>query len=181
MVVVLTAACSSDDASTDAAPANTATDVADTVPVASTIDPALRPQPIVGTIADAVAALEEELGAPQRYFEINATSRIVNLFVSLNDGAVVQPWIYIDGELTSSEGTAASGGTFAAADLDFDPTLVLSKVLENLPGATLESFYVNGDGKGNVQYGVLVTSAKGGGLDVLVGPTGEVLSVDPVN
>jgi len=176
VAVTISAACSSDEA----APATTSTTVGDAAPTASTIDPGSRPQPIVGTIADAVAALEAELGAPQRYFEINATPRIVNLFVSLNNGAVVQPWIYVDGELTSSEGTPAAGGTFAAVDLDFDPDLVLSNVLENLPGATLESFYVNGDGQGNVQYGVLVTSAKGGGLDVLVGPAGAVLSVDPV-
>ena len=58
---------------------------------------------------------------------------------------------------------------------------MLSKISAELPGAALESFYVNGDGKGNVQYGVLVTSAQGGGLDVLVGPDGAILSVDPVN
>ena len=137
--------------------------------------------PIVEQIGPAIAALEAELGGPQQYFEINATSQLVNLFVALNDGAVVQAWVYLDGELSSSEGQPASGGTFAAADLDFDPALVLSKISSELPGSTLGSFYVNGDGEGNVKYGLLVTSDKGGGLDVAVGADGSVLSVDPVN
>lgn len=174
VVACLVGGCSSDTGDSDPAPSTSAAP-------ASTVDPASRPQPIVDQIEVAIAALEAELGSPQRYFEVNATSRLVNIFVALNDGAVAQPWLYLDGELSSEEGSPAGGGTFAAADLDFDPELVLSKVLAELPGATIESFFVNGDGAGNVQYGVLATSAKGGGLDVQVGPTGEVLSVDPVN
>ena len=50
-----------------------------------------------------------------------------------------------------------------------------------IPDATLESFYVHGDGAGNVQYGVLATARCGGGLDVIVGADGAVKSVDPVN
>lgn len=137
-------------------------------------------RPLVEQVVPAIAALEAELGGPQRYFEVNATSKLVNLFVALNDGAVVQAWVYLDGALSSSEGRAASGGTFTVADLDFDPDTVLARVAAELPGSTLETFYVNGDGEGNVQYGVLVTSAEGGGLDVLVGPDGEVLAVDPI-
>lgn len=136
--------------------------------------------PLVGQMVSAIEALEAELGGAQRYFEVNATSKLVNLFVALNDGAVVQAWVYLDGTLSSSEGRAASGGTFTLADLDFDPEAVLTPVATELPGSTLETFYVNGDGEGNVQYGVLVTSAEGGGLDVLVGPDGEVLAVDPL-
>lgn len=185
LLILALVACSSDDtassSSSTEATAVSGSTVADAFTTTTTIDPAGRPQPIVGQIDAAIAALEAQLGGPQRYFEINATSRLVNLFVALNDGAVVQPYMYLDGELTSSEGSDANGGTFAATDLDFDPDLVLTKVLDSLPGATIESFYVNGDGKGNVQYGLLVTSAKGGGLDVLVSAVGEVLSVDPVN
>ncbi|MEI7548065.1 MAG: hypothetical protein WCK21_08410, partial [Actinomycetota bacterium] len=110
-----------------------------------------------------------------------ATAKLINLFVSLNNGAVAQPWVYLNGVLSSQEGKAASGGTFVAADLRFDPALVLSKIKDKLPGATIESFYINGDGKGNVQYGALVTSAQGGGLDVWLGPAGEIKSVDPIN
>ena len=166
--------CSDDGGSADGATTTTVADMSAPPPVIVDV-------PMVGEIDAAVAALEAQLGGPQRYFEINATSKLVNLFVSLNDGALVQPWVYFDGELSSQEGRAAGGGTFAAADLQFDASLVLSKLQTELPGATIESFYVNGDGQGNVQYGALVTSAQGGGLDVLLGPAGEVLSVDPIN
>ncbi len=136
--------------------------------------------PQVAAISTAIDALEAQLGGPQQYFEVNATARVVNLFVALNGGAVAQPWLYVDGELTSTEGQAASGGTFGKADLDFDPDKVLATIREQIPEAILESFYVNGDGKGNVQYGVLTSALCGGGLDILVGPDGAVKSVDPV-
>ncbi|MGB8858539.1 MAG: hypothetical protein WCC60_04755 [Ilumatobacteraceae bacterium] len=136
--------------------------------------------PILDQIDEAVAALEAELGAPQQYFEINATARLVNLFVALNNATVAQGWLYLDGTLTSSEGQQANGGTFTAGAAEFDPAVILSKVLTELPDITIESFYINGDGQGNVLYGVLATSAKGGGLDVVLGADGSVKSVDPV-
>lgn len=175
-VCLLLSACS-DGGDSSGSSADTPTTVAE----ASAPVPPTSAAPIVGEIEAAVAALEAELGGPQAYFEINATAKLVNLFVALNDGAIVQPWLYFDGQLTSQEGRAADGGTFVAADLVFDPALVLSKLQVELPGSTIESFYVNGDGEGNVQYGALVTSAQGGGLDVLLGPAGEVLSVDTVD
>jgi hypothetical protein len=137
--------------------------------------------PRLDQIEVAVAALEARLGGPQRYFEINATARLVNLFVALNDGALAQPWVYVDGALTASEGLPASGGTFGSAELTFDPTVVLATVLSDLPDAAIESFYVHGDGQGNVLYGVLATSARGGGLDIVLGADGAIKSVDPVN
>lgn len=137
--------------------------------------------PDVAAVRTAIADLERRLGGPQSYFEVNATARLVNLFVALNDGAVVQAWVWVDGQLTSEEGRPASGGTFTAADLDFDEAAVLAKVRDQIPTATLESFVVNGDGKGNVQYSVLTSSACGSGLDVVVGADGAVQSVDPLN
>jgi hypothetical protein len=137
--------------------------------------------PAVAEIPVAIEALEAELGGPQTYFEVNATARVVNLFVALNDGKLVQPWLYVDGELSSQDGQNASGGTFTADELDFVPTEVLTEVRAEVPDAILESFYVNGDGAGNLQYGVLTSAQCGGGLDVVVGPDGAVKSVDPVN
>jgi carbohydrate-selective porin OprB len=137
--------------------------------------------PAVGSIDQAVTDLEAKLGGVQQYFEINATARLVNLWVSLNDGKLAQPWLWVDGELSSEDGRAASGGTFAAADVDFQPDAVLSKIRDEVPDAILETFYVHGDGKGDVQYSVLTSAQCGGGLDVVVGPDGAVKSVDPVN
>lgn len=138
--------------------------------------------PIVEQIAPAIAALEAELGGPQQYFEINATSQLVNLWVSLNDGAVAQPWVYLAGELSSDEGRpGATGFTFTAAQVGFDPAVVMSEVAEQLPTATLDSFHVFGAKGGDVVYHLLVTSDKGGALEVAVGADGAVLSVDPVD
>ncbi|MFZ9629557.1 MAG: hypothetical protein ACO3C1_09440 [Ilumatobacteraceae bacterium] len=135
--------------------------------------------PNLSTIAPAVQALRAELGAEPEFFEINATARLVNLFVALNGGTMVQPWLYLDGALTSDTAQAASGGTFTADLIDFDADTVLEGVRTNVPDAVLETFYVHGDGQGNVQYGVLVSAQCGGGLDVSVSRTGTVLSVDP--
>ncbi len=174
---LLVAGCSDDSSD------STATGASPDVTICS---PSGTPQPdedlpAVDVIPVAIEALEAQLGGPQQYFEVNATARVVNLFVALNEGALVQPWLYVDGELTSQDGQAASGGTFVGDELDFVPTEVLTKVRREVPDAILESFYVNGDGKGNLQYGVLTSAQCGGGLDVVVGADGAVKSVDPVN
>jgi len=156
--------CSGDDSASD------------TTPLASAAD-----LPIVGQIDEAIAALEGALGGPQEYFEINATAQLVNLFVALDEGTTVQPWLYLDGELTVEEPTPAGGGVLRATDLDFDPTIIFSQLLSQLPGATVESFYVHGDGQGAVQYGALLTTSQGGALSVELGPEGEILSSEPLN
>jgi hypothetical protein len=65
--------------------------------------------------------------------------------------------------------------------MDYESDKVLTQIRSKLPDAILESFYVNGDGTGSTLYGVLATAQCGGGLDIVVGPTGAVKSVDPVN
>ncbi len=137
--------------------------------------------PIVDQIDAAIAALEAELGGPQEYFEINATARLVNLFVALDGATSVQPWLYFDGELTSEDGAPAEGGVLRAADLDFDPKTIFSKLLAELPGATVESFYIHGDGQGAIQYGALLTTSLGGAIDVQLSSDGQILSSEPLN
>ena len=117
--------------------------------------------PDVAMIATAIDALETKLGGPQQYFEVNATAKVVNLFVALDGGTVAQAWLYAAGQLTSKEGQKASGGTFTKAELDFQPDKVFSTVRQQIPEAILETFYVNGDGKGHVQYGVLTSAVCG--------------------
>ena len=179
VVLVLIAACS-DDAASPAGSTGTSG------PGATICDPQGSAQaendlPVVADIDQAIVDLEVELGGPQEYFEINATARLVNLWVSLNDGALAQPWLWTNGDLSSGDGDDASGGTFVAADLDFDPDLVLTQVRDEVPDSIIETFYVHGDGTGNVQYSVLTSALCGGGLDVIVGPEGDVRSVDPVD
>jgi hypothetical protein len=135
--------------------------------------------PQVGRIRDAITALEQHLGGAQRFFEVNTTARVVNLWVALDNGTVAQPWVYVDGQLSSKEGAGATGGTFRAGDLTFDATKVLAGLRAKIPDATLESFQIVGDGKGAVQYEVFATACRGGGLDVVLGPDGAVKSVTP--
>ncbi len=132
-------------------------------------------------IDDALAALEAELGGPQEYFEINATARLVNLFVALDAGTVVQPWLYFDGELTFEDPAPAQGGVFRAVDLDFDPATIFSRLQIELPGAAVESFYIHGDGQGAIQYGALLTTSQGGALEVQLGSDGQIISSEPLN
>lgn len=137
--------------------------------------------PEVGKIRQAITDLEAKLGGHQQYFEVNATARLVNIFVALNNGTVAQSWAWVDGALTSQEGKAASGGTFTAANLDFDPSHIFDDTRKQVPQAIIETFYVHGDGKGNVQYGLLSSARCGGGLDVTVSPAGKVKTVMPVD
>ena len=134
--------------------------------------------PRVDLIDDAVSALEAELGGLQRYFEINATPQLVNLFVELNDGALVRPWVYLDGELSSTDPVPAAGHSFAGSALDFDPDKVLSRLQAELPQSRPDVFFVEGGEGGIVRYSVTVTSPEGGQLVVVVGPDGTVKSVD---
>ena len=137
--------------------------------------------PIVDQIDDAVAALEAELGGPQEYFEINATPQLVNLFVAMELATAVQPWVYLDGGLSSEEPQAAQGGTLLGTDLDFDPATIFSQLQSELPGATVESFYIHGNGEGGVQYGALLTTAQGGAIDVQLRSDGQIISSEPLN
>ena len=183
-LVFVPAACSDDGSTgagaTDASLVGASPPVTTVVPGESVV-PASGALPIVAKIADAVAALELRVGGPQAYFEINATAQVVNLFVALNNAAVAQPWLYIDGTLTSREGRPANGGTFTAEAIDFDPSAIFLRVLAEVPDVSIESFYINGDGQGNVLYGVLASSSKGGGFDIVLGADGSVKSVDPVS
>ncbi|MEP7201750.1 MAG: hypothetical protein ABI894_04020 [Ilumatobacteraceae bacterium] len=147
--------------------------VSTTVVISQSVDP-----PRVDLIDDAVAALEAQLGGPQQFFEINATSSLVNLIVALNDGTVAQPWVYVQGDLSSSEGAEASGFSFSGTALDFDPDTVLSKLQAELPQSSPDLFFVEGGQGGVVQYSVAVTSKQGGQLVVVVGPDGTIQSVD---
>jgi hypothetical protein len=167
VAALLLTACSGGGSSSSTEAPSTST----TVAPAGTI-------PLVDEIDDAVAALETQLGAKQQFFEINATSSLVNLIVALNDGEVAQPWVYLDGQLSSTEGAPATGFTFDSSALDFDADKVLSQVQAELPQSTLDLFFIEAGQGGTVRYSVAVTSSQGGQLIAVVGPDGAVQSVD---
>ena len=181
-VLAVLGACSDDVASPDTSPGSSSVAQSPAFSVPGSASPAdvLNPPPRVDLIAEAVAAIEAELGGPQQYFEINATPRLVNLFVALNNAAVAQPWVYFDGSLTSQEGQPAQGNTFGADAVDFDPQSVLSGVVDELPTSAFDAFIIDGGPAGAVRYSVVVSSTAGGQLVVIVDPAGKVLSVETV-
>lgn len=183
-VVLLVAGCSSNDsggaASTDVPASSSASVVGSgTASGASGTAPAADEPPRVDLIAPAVAALEAQLGGPQDYFEINATSKLVNLIIALNGGTLAQTWLYLDGQLTSRPAEPAQGHTFAASALNFDPSTILAQVRRDLPNSSIDLFFVQGAADGSVRSTAVVTSSEGGQLQVILDPTGKVLEVDP--
>lgn len=143
--------------------------------------------PDVAAVAPAVAALEAELGAPQEYFEINADSQVVNLFVAVPGapGAPVKAvsYSYVGGTLSPAPTDlgGAEGSTFAASALRFDPSTILNGARDVLPATNLARFVVIGSGDGAVQYGIDGVSASGGQLRVVVAADGSVVEITPVS
>jgi hypothetical protein len=162
-------ACSSGSSSTTAAtPAS--------VPATS---PTVDSPPVVDQIAPAIAAVEAQLGGPQTYFEVNATSRLVNVIVALNNATLAQSWVYLDGQLSSKPAESAQGNTFTAAAVAFDPATILSNVRRDLASSSIDLFFVEGGPAGSVRYTAVVTSPAGGQLQVILAPDGTVQQVDP--
>jgi hypothetical protein len=99
------------------------------------------------------------------------------------DGATAAiPYVYLDGELQAPgpllEG--ASGHTFFADDIAFEPDGIFDSVMQELPGAAVDALSVEGGEVGSVRYVISVRSEQGGALDVTVSADGTVLAVDPI-
>lgn len=153
-------------------------------PSVTICDPDAAPQaagdlPDVALLPTAIDAIRAELGAEPEFFEVNATARLVNMFVALNGATMVQAWLYADGQLSTQPAREAVGGTFTADLVEVDPATVFDAVRAEIPDAILETFYVHGNGAGGVQYGILASTVCGGGFDITVDAAGAVLAVDP--
>lgn len=155
-----------------------------TEPVVSATSPAVEASDTPGFVSDVAAALdavELELGEEQEFFEVTANDQFTNIFVAVDEGTAAVAYAYVDGELQppAPKQTGAEGLTFDRDDVDFDPDLVTSGVRADLPESDVDAISIYGDGVG-ATYVLAVTSPSGGFLDVVVGPDGQVFSVDPV-
>ena len=122
----------------------------------------------------------QQRGGPQRYFEVNATPQLVNVFVAVDEATATVPYVYVDGELgPAAPSQAAEGATFTADAVAFDPATVLDEISEDLPDSEISLFSIIGGPGDAVRYGALVRSPEGGTLDITVDADGRVLAVDP--
>ena len=106
----------------------------------------------------------------------------MNVFVATDDESTATAFVYLDGELEEPAPPQGveGGATFRADAVDFDPDVVLDTVATELEDSVIGQFVVVGGPGGAVRYEAIVTSDLGGSLSVVVGPDGEVRSVDPL-
>lgn len=174
--------CAGSDAGTDSA-SDAGVDSAGTSPAVpvSVADTVGDPPAFVFDVLAAIDAAEAELGPDQRFFEVTANSQFTNVFVAVDDGTAAIAYAYVDGELQppAPKQAGAEGQTFGRDDVTFDPELIVSGVMADLPESDVDAISVYGDGIG-ATYVLAATSEAGGFLDIVVGPDGQVFSVDPI-
>ena len=176
VAVVLTIAGCSSSSPSKSAPGG----ASDAVTTTAAPIPAGAAPVLLDKIRPAVAALEAKLGAPQQYFEINATVTLVNLFVATDNGTKAVAYVYgANGALQPpAAALPASGPTFAAKAMTFDETRVMALTVSQLPTSTFLRFSVTGAAGGGVGYHITAASDLGTEFQVTVGPTGNVLGTD---
>jgi hypothetical protein len=134
---------------------------------------------LIEQIRPAIAAVEKALGGPQRYFEVNATPTLVNVYVAESNATRAVAYVFMTGTLQAPAAPQGAGGpTFGAADLTFDETRVMATVVGSLPNSTFRLFSAVGVQHGGVSYVVTVDSALGGELEITLGPTGIILGTN---
>ena len=135
--------------------------------------------PIVDRIDDAIAAVEQHYGAPQRFFEISANIEAVGVIVAVDDGTAAEQGGYAaDGGFTIPEPVGpASGSTFTPEAITFDPDRIFDQLRDELDDPAIIDFAIQGTPNGSVVYDATVASEAGGVLLVLLGPSGEILGV----
>lgn len=136
----------------------------------------------VELIEPAVQALEERLGGPQRYSEINAIPGAVNLFVVRDDGAE-DAWLYRGGDLEPPEAPAPLAHEpfgLDGVDIGAAPRLV-EQVEADLPGATVVSAALVVVPEQGLSWALQSRSPRGGLLNVLFTPDGRLVSAYPAD
>ena len=147
-----------------------------------TIDTAVRVGTVlaVDEVAPAIAALEAARGGAQRYTEINANADGVSLFVAVDEGHEVA-YLYADGVLGPPDPPVPLTGapfTLDGVDRHLAPELV-RRTQQQLPGAEVTALALVQPPDVGLVWALKSRSPRGGVLNVLYSPTGQLLSVAP--
>lgn len=145
-------------------------------------------------IENALNAVEQKTGADVDFFEINATTDLVNVFVAtdldgtpnadgLPDAVVHYVFTEKDGLEAAPDPVGAEGPTFVRTAIDFEPSSILTKVLSELPESTPQMFVLTAAGTaeestGTVQYRLMMQSSQGGQMSIVLTNTGEIVGTD---
>lgn len=137
------------------------------------------PAPVVDLIPDAIAAVEDFYGGPQEYFEISAGLEKVGIIVAVEGGTEAEQASYDpDGDLEPPVSAGeATGVTFVAAQIDFDPERIFEPLRAELGDPAVIDFAIQGGPNGTVVYDATIASSAGGVLLVLLGPNGDIRAV----
>jgi hypothetical protein len=172
VVPVVVVGCSEDD---DAAPAPDASTIPENDALCLDVD--RRDVPVVDLIGPAIDLAEDLYGSDPEFFEISADRQRVSLVVA-DDGTANQVFYCGQGGYVPATALGdASGATFDAGSVDFDPDEIFVQLAEELDDPDIADFAMVGDGEGGVVYDATVQSSAGGILLVRLSPTGAVLAV----
>jgi hypothetical protein len=135
--------------------------------------------PVVDQILPAVTALEELLGGPQDYVEINADAQMVSLITFDAEVSQAQAYRYLGGVIVpASEPFGISGGTPLRAEwITFDAEAIFRTLREELPESIVVGFVILAGADQTATYEAIVQSRQGGQILVSLSPQGQVLSV----
>ncbi len=135
------------------------------------------PGPVVDLIPDAIAAIEEHYGAPQEYFEVSAGLDAVGFVVAVDGATMAEQSSYeADGGFTVPEPVGeASGETFTADEIDFDPDRIFDRLRDELDDPVIVDLAIQGGPNDTVVYDASIASDGGGVLLVLLRADGAIL------
>lgn len=165
MMLGALAGCGSGDESSEAGP----------TAAPRTDCPVIGEDAFVCDVGDAARAVDELLGAEQEFFEVTANAQATSVFVALDEATAAQQYVVVDGvaEPLGERLEGASGQTFVADAIDFDPAAVLAGAQDGLPSADFIALSVEGGPNGAVRY-VMATAS--GTISVALDGDGRILA-----
>jgi hypothetical protein len=128
----------------------------------------------------AVRAVEAARGGPQRYVELNATPDGVNVFVAV-DASDEVAYHYADGALDApgpEQPRTSTPFTLDGVDVGLADDLV-AETQARLPGATVVRAALLDLPEQGLRWAMRSRSPRGGLLDVVYTPDGDLVSVAP--